>query len=102
MGLYHALNGDNPATDIFRLLAVSGWRSSEARCLKWSELDLERRVATLADTKAGLSVRPLPQKGAYVFDYQHGKPIGKLTQFWAKLGMDKTVTPHTLRHSFAS
>ena len=111
--LFHALNGDNAAADIFRLLAVSGWRSSEARCLKWSELDLERRVATLSDTKAGLSVRPLsnaaveiikrqPQKGAYVFDYQHGKPIGKLTQFWAKLGMDKTVTPHTLRHSFAS
>ena len=111
--LWHALNGDNPAGDIFRLLAVSGWRSSEARCLKWSELDLDRRVATLADTKAGLSVRPLsnaaveiikrkPQKGAYVFDYQQGKPIGKLTQFWAKLGMDKTVTPHTLRHSFAS
>ena len=59
--LWHALeNKDNEATDIFRLLAVSGWRSSEARCLKWSELDLDRRVATLADTKAGyLSVRPL-------------------------------------------
>jgi integrase len=106
-------NGDNAAADIFWLLVVSGWRSSEARCLKWSELDLERRVATLADTKAGLSVRPLsgaaieiikrqPQKGACVFDYQRGKPIGRLTQFWAKLGMDKTVTPHTLRHSFAS
>ena len=112
--LWRALeNGDNEATDIFRLLAVSGWRSSEARCLKWSELDLDRRVATLTDTKAGLSVRPLcvaakeiikrqPEKSPYVFDYQRGKPIGRLTQSWAKLGMDKTVTPHTLRHSFAS
>ena len=112
--LWSALeNGDNLAADIFRLLAVSGWRSSEARCLKWSELDLERRVATLTDTKAGLSVRPLciaameiikrqPEKSPYVFDYQRGKPIGRLTQSWAKLGMDKTVTPHTLRHSFAS
>jgi integrase len=112
--LYHALeNGDNAASDVFHLLAVSGWRSSEARCLKWSELDLERRVATLADTKAGLSVRPLAsavieiikrqrQKGPYVFDYQRGKPIGRLTQSWAKLGLDKTVTPHTIRHSFAS
>jgi site-specific recombinase XerD len=112
--LWHALeNKDNEATDIFRLLAVSGWRSSEARCLKWSELDLDRRVATLTDTKAGLSVRPLcvaameiikrqPEKSPYVFDYQRGKPIGRLTQCWAKLGMDKTVTPHTLRHSFAS
>jgi integrase len=112
--LWHALeNGDNAAADIFRLLAMSGWRSSEARCLKWSELDLERRVATLADTKAGLSVRPLSgaaveiikrqlEKGPYVFDHQRGKPIGRLTQYWAKLGLDKTVTPHTLRHSFAS
>jgi integrase len=112
--LWHALeNGDNAAADIFRLLAVSGWRSSEARCLKWSELDLERRVATLADTKAGLSVRPLsgaaieiikrqPEKGAYVFDHQRGKPIGRLTQFWAKLGLDKSITPHVMRHSLAS
>ena len=70
-------------------------------------------MATLTDTKAGLSVRPLcvaameiikrqPEKSPCVFDYQRGKPIGRLTQSWAKLGMDKTVTPHTLRHSFAS
>jgi integrase len=38
----------------------------------------------------------------YVFAYQQGKPIGHLSLQWRKLGMPKDVTPHTLRHSFAS
>jgi integrase len=106
-------NGDNAASDVFLLLAVSGWRSSEAKNLKWSEVDLERRVATLGDTKTGLSVRPLSdaaveiiqrqeRKGPFVFDYQHGKPISNLTPHFNKLRMAKDVTPHTLRHSLAS
>jgi site-specific recombinase XerD len=37
-----------------------------------------------------------------VFAFQHDKPVGNLTQQWAKLGLDKTITPHVLRHSFAS
>jgi integrase len=53
-----ALNGSVP-NDIFLFLAVSGWRSSEARLLKYSELDLERRIATLGHSKTGISVRPL-------------------------------------------
>ena len=40
-----ALNGNNIAKDIFMFLAVSGWRSGEAKNLKYSELDLDRRVA---------------------------------------------------------
>ena len=106
-------------SDIFLLLAVTGWRSSEAKNLRWSELDMERSVATLGDTKTGVSVRPLSsaaidiikhqkQNGAaYVFDRQvngksHGKPIDALRHSWLKLGMAKDITPHTLRHSFAS
>ncbi len=42
-----------------RFLALTGWRSGEAQALRWSELDLVRRTARLADTKTGLSVRPL-------------------------------------------
>jgi integrase len=53
-----ALNG-GIVSDIFLLLAVTGWRSSEAKNLRWSELDLERCIATLGDTKTGESVRPL-------------------------------------------
>ena len=101
-------------SDIFLLLAVTGWRSSEAKNLRWEELDMERSIATLGDTKTGVSVRPLSsaaidiikrqkQNGAaYVFDHGHGKPIDALRHQWLKLGMSAEVTPHTLRHSFAS
>jgi integrase len=101
-------------SDIFFLLAVTGWRSSEAKNLRWSECDLERNIATLGDTKTGVSVRPLSniateiikrqkQNGApYVFDYGHGKPIDQPRNHWVKLGMTNDVTPHVRRHSFAS
>src|SRR5262249_38712692 len=42
-----------------RFLAVTGWRTGEALALRWGEIDLGRRTATLGDTKTGRSVRPL-------------------------------------------
>jgi integrase len=115
--LWSAINRRAPehktVTEIFLLLAVTGWRSGEARQLKWDEIDFERHCATLTDTKTGKSVRPLsgvaieiiqrqPRKSEYVFLLQDGKPAGNISPQWAKLGLDKTITPHTLRHSFAS
>jgi integrase len=108
------LNGGGTISDIFLLLAVTGWRSSEAKNLRWAECDLERSIVTLGDTKSGVSVRPLSataieiikrqkQNGAaYVFDYGRGKPIAQPRDHWLKLGMPSDVTPHVLRHSFAS
>jgi integrase len=105
---------DSLISDIFLLIAVTGWRSSEAKNLLWSECDLERQIATLGDTKTGVSVRPLSnaaieiikrqkQSGAAsVFDHGRGKPINQLRHQWLKLGMEKGVSPHTLRHSLAS
>jgi integrase len=58
-----ALNG-SMISDIFRLLAVTGFRSSEAKNLQWKEVDLDRRTIVLADTKTGTSVRPL-SNGSY-------------------------------------
>jgi integrase len=100
--LWDALQkGDVMTADMFLLIAVSGWRSGEVRLLKRSEVDLERRVAILGDTKTGLSVRPLstaaveiikrqPEKGPYVFEYRHGKPISNLTPWWKKLKCGST------------
>jgi Arm DNA-binding domain len=58
--LWSALeNEKNVASDVFLFLAISGWRSGEAKNLRFSEVDLDRRVATLGDTKSGVSIRPL-------------------------------------------
>jgi integrase len=112
-----ALNGGASvapiALSVIKLLALTGWRTSEIKDLKWAELDLPRRVATLGDTKSGLSIRPLseitvklleaqPRNDAFVFSYERGRPISNLRPHWLKLGMAKDVTPHSLRHSFAS
>ena len=96
-------------------LAVTGWRSGEVTTLKFSEVDLERRVATLGDTKTGQSVRPLScaaievikrqpvrEGQQLIFEHRHAKPISDMDHWFAKLGLQKDVTPHTLRHSFAS
>jgi site-specific recombinase XerD len=48
-----------PAVAVTRFLAFTGWRSGEALALRWSEVDLARRTAMLADTKTGHSMRPL-------------------------------------------
>jgi integrase len=101
-----------------RFLALTGWRSGEALGLRWDEIDLARRTATLGDTKTGRSVRPLSRAacdvlrgltkaGELVFPATRGN--GRMAGFpklWAriaKLGeLPADVTPHTLRHSFAS
>src|SRR3984957_10214121 len=82
--LWSALQSEkNVAADVFLFLTISGWRSGEAKNLKFSEVDLERRVATLGDTKTGLSVRPLSssaieiikrqpvRNGQFVFEHRH-------------------------------
>jgi integrase len=107
-----ALDSASVPNDIFLFLAVSGWRSSEARLLKHSELDLERHIATLGDTKTGVSARPLSgaaieiirrqwPTSEYVFAPDE-KPVSNLYPYWEKLGLAKEITQHTLRHSFAS
>ena len=102
-----------------RFLALTGWRSGEVLLLRWSEVDLARRTATLGDTKTGRSVRPLPHivcdvlrdlprtAGELVFPATRGD--GRMAGFpklWAriaKLGeLPGDITPHVLRHSFAS
>jgi integrase len=107
-----------PAVAAVRFLCLTGWRSGEALGLKWSDLDLVRRTATLADTKTGRSIRPLSRSacdlllatrrlGPLVFPASRGD--GQMTgfaSFWARISklasLPADVTPHVLRHSFAS
>lgn len=101
-----------------RFLAVTGWRSGEALGLRWAEVDLPRRTARLPDTKTGLSIRPLSnaacdvlrglsQTSDLVFPPTRGE--GLMTGFrklWDRItnlgALPADVTPHVLRHSFAS
>jgi integrase len=101
------------AASVITLIAISGWRSGEVMNLRWSELDSERHVAMLEDTKTGKSARALSRaaidlirkqhtNGIYVFESENGHPIPALRFHWLKLQMPSDITPHTLRHSFAS
>jgi integrase len=102
-----------------RFIALTGWRRGEMLALKWAEVDLATRSARLPDTKTGASLRPLgraacdmlrdvPRLGDLVFPASDGadKPMRGFHKVWlrvakqAALGAD--VTPHVLRHSFAS
>ena len=103
-------------SDIFLLLAVTGFRSSEAEKLSWSECDFESvNIVTLGDSKTG----PLasPTQRCRHRDHQdakrrtsahtclitdHGKPIANLRSHWLRLKMLRDITPHVLRHSFAT
>lgn len=107
-----------PAIAAAQFLALSGWRSGEALGLRWNEVDLERRTAMLGDTKTGRSMRPLSQvackvlaeitpTGEFVFPASRGEGrMGGFPKMWAKIAklgaLPASVTPHTLRHSFAS
>jgi len=103
-----------------RFLALTGWRSGEAMRLRWAEVDLARRTATLGDTKTGRSVRPLSHAACdvirsmtqfndrdIVFPAMRGGVLAKgFWQQWEKIavlvGLPSDITPHVLRHSFAS
>ncbi len=102
-----------------KFLALTGWRRGEALALKWSEVDSVTRTARLPDTKTGFSLRPLshvaceilrelPRLGELVFPASMGvdKHMSGFRKIWvriaAKAELPDDVTPHVLRHSFAS
>jgi integrase len=108
-----------PAIACTRFLTLTGWRSGEAVALRWQDVDLSRRTAMLPDTKTGRSMRPLshpacdllgtlPRLGnTLVFPASRGDGLMLgFKKFFRRIVMlgnlPADVTPHVLRHSFAS
>jgi integrase len=107
-----------PVVACLEFLALTGWRSGEARALRWRHVVLERRIAILPDTKSGRSVRPLSHAAcallrriapghddALVFPSSRGDRLFDIRmrarRIFALAGLTG-VSCHTLRHSFAS
>ena len=55
-----------PAIAATWLMILTGWRRGEVLGLRWSEIDLPRRTARLADTKTGASLRALSEAACAV------------------------------------
>ena len=105
------------AVDAIRLLIFTGCRLREILHLTWSEVDLERGLLFLADSKTGARAVVLNQlamdilkhrrqKGKYVFPTEFDdRPLADLNKPWRAIRRDAGLDDlrlHDLRHSFAS
>lgn len=115
-------DGANPmAVNQARLWALTGCRRNEIAGLKWKEVDFERGLLILGDTKTGRSVRPIgaaalamlkslhaeaEKKAVFVFPAVRGEGFYVGTKrVWpevVKKANLEGVTPHTLRHTIGS
>ncbi len=106
------------AIDALRLLIFTGARKSEILNLKWSEVDLEKGLLRLEDSKTGAKViylnlaaidilKKIKRDPVWVIpsDRRDNQPFNGLYKVWERI-REKAEIPdvriHDLRHSFAS
>lgn len=116
---YEAEGGNTNASDLIRMLCLTGARRGEMEALKWKQVDFERGVVLLEDTKTGRAAWPLSiaalellsslktdEHSEWVFPATSGGGYFRgLNKAWPKVrekaGLSD-VRLHDLRHSFAS
>lgn len=104
-------------TGAIRLLLLTGCRLREILHLRWTEIDFERGILDLPDSKTGRKtvilsdaaldvLRTLPHAGRYVIaGAEPDKPRSDLKRPWARISARaeiEDVRLHDLRHTFAS
>lgn len=114
-----AAGANKKGVTIARLWALTGCRRDEVAALRWSEVDLDRGLLILDDSKTGKSVRPLGLAALallsaidrvpgskFVFPAEIGESHYQGTKrLWPKVVTKAAlpgITPHTLRHTMGS
>ena len=107
------------AVSMILLLALTGCRRGEIINLRWNEVDEAKGCFRLRDTKEGPSIRPVGKAAfavlstirggrsvGYVFPSAiEGKQFVGFPKEWISIFKNSAlsdITPHVLRHSFAS